>query len=141
MVGVRLTGSNKKLMELASRMKRVSSTLHKKGLYTEMAGVMHRNSLKSFDKSVSPYGKKFAKLKYRKGKPLVKTGALRASIKPFADSKTFGVKTEKIYAATHNYGRPPIPQRQFIATNGVPSDVAAQLRKLITRRLKQAGLR
>lgn len=141
MAGVRITGANKKLEELAARMKRVSTTLHKKGLYTELAAVMHKDVMRSFSNSKTPYGKPFAKLKSRKGKPLVKTGKLRESVKMFADSKRFGVATDLIYAATHNYGRKPIPQRQFMATSGVPAGVAAQQRKIIMRRLKQAGLR
>lgn len=141
MVGVRVTGSNKKLQELIGQMRRVSSTLNKVALHRELAAIQLKHVKKGFEKSVTPYGQKWKKLKYRNGKPLVLTGALRDSVKVFANSKTFGVRTDLVYAATHNYGRIPIPRRQFMPTDGIPASVADQMRRLTINRLKKAGLR
>lgn len=60
-------------------------------------------------------------LKYRNGKPLNDTGALRNSFSTLSDNDTALVGTNLVYAAIHNFGgmagrnrKVHIPQREFL---------------------------
>jgi phage gpG-like protein len=59
---------------------------------------------------------KWKPLKYREGKPLIKTGALVGSLQMSWDKKEARVGTNIIYGAVHDYGYPPrnIPQREYL---------------------------
>lgn len=81
-----------------------------------------------FADSVDPQGKAWLPLKQFRNrkrdkagkrrdqnpKPLIDTGRLRSSITYSASSNYVDVGTNVVYAATHNYGRGRIPQRQFL---------------------------
>ena len=86
-------------------MRRLSETMHK--------GV--RDNFRAGDRP------KWLGLKYRNGKPLNDTGALRNSFSTFSDNDTALVGTNLVYAAIHNFGgmagrgrKVRIPQREFL---------------------------
>lgn len=57
-----------------------------------------------FKFSVDPWGNPWAKLKYRRGQPLVKTGRLRSSIASRADNTGVTIGTNVDYAPPHQFG-------------------------------------
>jgi phage gpG-like protein len=58
-----------------------------------------------------------------RGKPLLDTGRLRASVttRPRIDTNGFTVSADPIYAATHQYGRGAIPARPFLPIPTLPA--------------------
>jgi phage gpG-like protein len=57
-----------------------------------------------FRESRDPYGKPWAPLKMRKGKPLLATGRMRASCTVVPRDRGFAIIIGAAYAATHQYG-------------------------------------
>lgn len=64
-----------------------------------------------------------------RGKPLVDTGRLRASVttRPRVTAEGFTITADPIYAATHQYGRGAIPARPFLPLPDLPREWAARL--------------
>lgn len=58
-----------------------------------------------------------------RGKPLVDTGRLRASVttRPQVSEDGFVITADPIYAATHQYGRGAIPARPFLPLPDLPA--------------------
>lgn len=65
-----------------------------------------------------------------RGKPLVDTGRLRASVttRPQVFADGFSISADPVYAATHQYGRGNIPARQFLPLPDLPESWAQRLR-------------
>ena len=85
-----------------------------------------------FRVSVSPSGARWRPLaqararnrrKGDRGKPLVDTGRLRASVttRPRVGEDGFAITADPIYAATHQYGRGAIPARPFLPLPDLPA--------------------
>lgn len=72
--------------------------------------------LTCFERSVDPYDRPWAQLRYRDGQILVDTARLRNSLHYRVTGHTFVISTDVVYAAVHNYGWPQrhIPRRQYI---------------------------
>ena len=64
-----------------------------------------------------------------RGKPLMDTGRLRASVTtaPRISGDGFVITADPIYAATHQYGRRPIPPRPFLPIPDLPASWAVRL--------------
>jgi phage gpG-like protein len=64
-----------------------------------------------------------------RGKPLLDTGRLRASVTtaPRISGDGFVITADPIYAATHQYGRGPIPPRPFLPIPDLPASWAVRL--------------
>lgn len=64
-----------------------------------------------------------------RGKPLVDTGRLRASVtaRPVVTADSFTIGTGLVYAATHQYGRGAIPARPFLPLPNLPPTWARTL--------------
>jgi phage gpG-like protein len=58
-----------------------------------------------FRKSRDPYGKPWKPLKFRKGKPLLDTGRMRASAAIIMRPRGFELHVTANYASTHQYGK------------------------------------
>lgn len=73
-----------------------------------------------------------------RGKPLVDTGRLRASVttRPRIDSTGFTITADPIYAATHQYGRGAIPARPFLP---IPTALSPGLPAAWRRAFKRAS--
>ncbi len=67
-----------------------------------------------FRNSTDPWGKPWAEIEHRDGKPLVDTGRLRSSITYFADSSQVEIGTNVDYAAAHQFGTAAIWTRPFM---------------------------
>ncbi|STZ76329.1 phage virion morphogenesis protein [Bergeriella denitrificans] len=87
-------------------------------LMRRLAETMHMEVRKNFRYGGRP---KWLGLKYRNGKPLTDTGALRNSLSTMYDNDTALVGTNIVYAAIHNFGgmagrgrKVHIPQRKFL---------------------------
>lgn len=69
-----------------------------------------------FTGSRDPYGTAWLPITHRIGQPLMDKGPLKNSVtgqyRVTAESVT--ISSNVVYAATHNYGRGPIPKRQFL---------------------------
>ena len=75
-----------------------------------------------FRNSVDPYGNAWEPLKVRDGQPLLDTGWLEKSFVHQANlNGQLRVGSNLIYAATHNEGRGPIPKRQIIPGDELPT--------------------
>lgn len=88
--------------------------------FARVALIGQTNVVRHFNRSLGPSGK-WAKLKYRKGKPLLDNGDLRKSISKRYSRKGASVGSNLPYAAIHNYGgmagrgrKAKIPQREFL---------------------------
>ncbi len=64
-----------------------------------------------------------------RGKPLVDTGRLRASVttRPRVSEDGFVITADPVYAATHQYGRGAIPARPFLPLPNLPPAWAERL--------------
>ena len=64
-----------------------------------------------------------------RGKPLMDTGRLRASVttRPSLTADGFVISADPIYAATHQYGRGPIPARPYLPLPDLPTSWAVRL--------------
>jgi phage gpG-like protein len=85
-------------------------------LAQEMGATALDEVLTCFERSVDPYDRPWQQLRYRNGQILVDTARLRNSLHAIHEGRTFGVGTDVVYAATHNYGDPRrnIPRRMFV---------------------------
>ena len=88
-------------------------------LMKRLAGTMHHAAQQNFKQGGRP---KWLGLKYRNGKPLVDTGALRDSVNQNYDNDTAIVGTNMVYAAIHHFGgmagrnrKVAIPARPFLS--------------------------
>lgn len=79
-----------------------------------MAAAALKQLADGFRKSRSPYGEKWAKLKSRKGKPLLDTGRMRASTGIAPRPGGFEIFVTAGYASYHQHGTRRLPQRQMI---------------------------
>lgn len=87
-------------------------------LMRRLAGTMHKAVQQNFRQGGRP---KWLGLKYRHGKPLTDTGALRNSLSELYDNDTALVGTNMVYAAIHHFGgmagrnrKVRIPARPFM---------------------------
>ena len=87
-------------------------------LMKQLAGTMHHAVQQNFKQGGRP---KWLGIKYRNGKPLIDTGALRGNINQAYDNDTALVGTNMVYAAIHNFGgmagrnrKVRIPARPFL---------------------------
>lgn len=114
MAGVRFSGDSQKLVALIGRFEELSTKRWREKLNRKLAEEALHLAHEGFEKSRNPYGEKWKKLKYRNGQPLRLTGRLEASIRPVSSAERFVLETNVVYSATHEFGRGPIPQRQFL---------------------------
>ena len=95
---------------------------------TDNRYLMHTAVQQNFRQGGRP---KWLGLKYRNGKPLTDTGALRNSLSEHYDNDTAIVGTNMVYAAIHHFGgmagrnrKVRIPARPFMTlTNGDKQDL------------------
>lgn len=75
------------------------------------------------------------------GKPLMDTGRLRASVTaaPRISGDGFVITADPIYAATHQYGRGPIPARPFLPVPDLPASWAVRLRDVAFEAIDSAA--
>lgn len=68
----------------------------------------------SFARSRDPYGRPWRPLKYRRGKPLLKTGRMRGSMSIGPRPRGFEIVITADYASFHQGGTSRIPRRQIL---------------------------
>ncbi len=89
--------------------------LHKNKKVLSAIGVAWIATVKSnFKKSMSPNGKKWARINHRNGKPLMDTGRLVGSFTSSVNGDYLTVGTPLIYAKTHNEGLRSVTKREFM---------------------------
>lgn len=98
-----LTGDFGKLEAKLALLKRLPTQVRRAGLRAAGAWVLREVQLE-FALSRAPDGTPWAKLKWRKGKPLVLTGKLSRSWKLRVGAKYFVLLTNVPYAAFHQFG-------------------------------------
>lgn len=137
MSGASLTGDFDALKALREDLARVGAdgvALAVKGMAAEAVDLV----ADGFRSSTAPSGaawRPLARARSRnrrrgdRGKPLVDTGRLRASVtaRPVVTRDSFTIGTNVIYAATHQYGRGPIPARPFLPSPDPPPAWARRL--------------
>ncbi len=92
-----------------------------------------------FTDSKTPYGESWEPGKSRAGQLLMDTGRLKNSVtRTRATAEAVTISSNVEYAATHNYGRGPIPQRQFLPDKdrGLPPLYRRDLEDTVTEALK-----
>lgn len=136
-----LTGNTVGLRKLAARFTRMSSPAFARGLATQLAEEARDLVVRCLDSSTDPYGRPYAPLVSRRGKPLEKTGVMRNSITYRATSNGFQVLTGVLYATFHNAGTKVIPRRQFIPTRGLPAAWRRQFLELADEYVERFMLR
>lgn len=90
---------------------------------------------KNFDDSSDSHGVQWEPLKYRTGKPLILTGALKKSIKrKNLENGKVEVSTNIFYGAFQNYGTNNIPARPFFPeANNMPNAWMKDLKMIVKR--------
>ena len=73
-----------------------------------------------FNGSYSPYKAAWEPLKYRVGKPLIKTGALKAGFSFTVSGNEIIVKNDVPYAVYHDLGTEKIPKREILPDKVLP---------------------
>lgn len=116
-----VTGDFGKLKRLRAGFEGMKTQGFKAGLCRQMGEHSRDLVLQCFENARDPYGNAWARLKYRRGRPLRLTGRLYNSITTRSSAQGWSVSTPVIYAATHNYGRDAIPRRQYIPSRGLPA--------------------
>lgn len=91
---------------------------------TTIGRVLSTRIKMGFDKSTSPYGDKWAALKYRSGRPLINTADLQNSITYNADNNSVAIGTNKTQSRVQNFGAVITPRtaktlRFFIGNRAV----------------------
>lgn len=107
------------ISEIQNQLKRLEDGVENRYLLMRrLSETMHTAVKLNFRYAGRP---KWLGLKYRNGKPLNDTGALRNSFSTFSDNDTALVGTNLVYAAIHNFGgmagrgrKVRIPQREFL---------------------------
>lgn len=92
--------------ELIAKLQNVAG-IDKAGVMNAIAEGLRTSTYERFDKGLSPEGKKWEpsiRVKENGGTTLLKTTDLRTSIKAKSDSTGAAVGTNKVYAATHQFG-------------------------------------
>jgi phage virion morphogenesis protein len=103
MYSIRVEGDTRALM---SRLRQIAD-IDKKGINASIAESIRESTLERFKTGKDPEGKKWKqsiRVENDGGVTLVKSAALRNSIKTKADASGFAVGTNKVYAATHQLG-------------------------------------
>lgn len=114
MAGVKFKGDFRKLQQLIGGFEKLQTKRFREQMNRRMAETALELAHDGFERSISPYGQRWRNPKYRNGMPLRDTGRLEASIRPNSSATRFELSTNVIYAATHQWGRGPIPQRMFL---------------------------
>lgn len=78
--------------------------------YEVVGQVLIRRIDLCFKLGIDPWGTPWAKLRFRKGKPLRDKGTLRASFSAKADATGVTVGTKLKYAPTHQFGAEIVPK-------------------------------
>lgn len=136
MAGASFRGDFAKLRTLTEGLSRLSSTDFKRRCNERMAAEAMSRVLEGFNLAQDPSGKPWKPvLKRKRGappyRPLRDTGRLLNSIRPRSSSAGFWLSTPVIYAATHQWGRDAIPQRQFLPTSRLPAKWARAFARIL----------
>lgn len=91
-------------------------TMHANTMWNEIGELVVSSVQRNFHQSGRPTKWKRVQRRRKRGgnKPLVDTGRLANSITYESSPHGVDVGTNVVYAATHNFGRGPIPQREFL---------------------------
>jgi|SRR5579871_3581557 len=126
------------LSRLRKRVREVASPSFRTGVLMSLAEEARRLIWLGFQQSRSPDGNAWERLKYREGMPLLDSGRLRNSIQVTPTQTGISVRTNLVYAATHQYGRDHIPARPFLPVGHLPETWAAPFRRLINGAVRRA---
>ncbi len=131
---------------LRSRIAGLSGPAFRAKLSQVLSAAAFKMTMDTFHRSTDPYGRAWARLKVRKGKPLLDTGRMRASTYFVPLASGFRVDFSANYAVHHQYGTRRMVRRQMIPmpeTGGLPPTWSERFDKeteaLITRELKRAA--
>jgi phage gpG-like protein len=108
------TGDTPKLLKLVRGLEKLRAPAWKRETHRLLGEETVSRVLDGFSHSRDPYGKRWKPLKHRAGQPLLDTGRMRNAIRMRSSTRGFTLTARVVYAATHNYGRGPIPKRQFL---------------------------
>ena len=97
-------GDFARLRKLVAGMGKLNTPAFRRETNTLLAEEMLARVQMGFENSVDPYGRSWAPLKYRVGKPLIDTSLLRNSIHYRVNRSGFVVFTNVKYAAFHQFG-------------------------------------
>lgn len=97
----------------------------------------------TFENEADPYGAKWARLKYRSGRILQKTGGLKSSVNVATSGRGFTVSIARSYGAYHQTGTRRMPRRAMLPFRGMPlawkSAFAEVAEERIGRKIASAG--
>ena len=125
-VDVQMEGLKLRLAKMRKRLKNPSPQMQKTSI------LMYKDVNDHFKKTKSDTGS-WKPLKYRTGKPLQDTGALKSSVqaKNTKDSAVVSAGNSRVdYAAAQNYGTKTIPARKFMwISKGIRENITKLLGK------------
>ena len=104
---------------LSAQLRRLLTPSMKQAFVANLAEEYRDFMMDCFQQSRSPYGDKWAPLKFRSSangrgqKPLMNSGLMRAAATPIAVTATgWKVSVGRVYATTHQYGATIVPKRK-----------------------------
>jgi phage gpG-like protein len=102
---MRVKGNFAGLRRLVGAAAKAADPEFERGLHRGLGAASLKKFSDGFRKSHDPYGKAWAPLKLRRGKPLLDTGRMRASAAVVMRPKGFELQVTANYASTHQYGK------------------------------------
>lgn len=102
---------------LTALAKRIEDPRALEPAYRQCAAIATEGMREHFSRSRGPDGKGWKPLKQRKGKPLVKTGFLLASVKATAGPQGLVLSATADYAGPQHHGTRHIPARPFVGAS------------------------
>ena len=103
------------LMALRGRLLALTTPGFRDGLVRKLGADALKLVADGFRRSSDPYGEKWRDLQYRRGKPLLDTGRLRASFAVEPSAGGFRIGTAVAYAGYHQFGTRPHARRGRLA--------------------------
>lgn len=116
-----IKGDTAKLRRIAKQGKSAFGSAGMQGLSRNLAEETVELVREGFDKERDPFGKRWAKLKYRSGRILQDTGRLRIFKPGSVTAKGFTVSSGAPYGRYHQGGTRRIPARKMVPDSGLPA--------------------
>jgi phage virion morphogenesis protein len=108
--------------------------------YRECADVAAAGMRQHFERGAGPDGTPWAPLKRRRGRPLVKTGLLLASVGATAGPQGLVLSASAPYAGYHQSGTRTIPARPFVGASAETlAKIMAALERHVAGLIEQGG--
>lgn len=124
--------------EYADRLEQLTFASFLSAVKREVAAGVLRLLAGEFRGSVDPYGNAWAPLKWRKGKPLVKTGTMRDTLTAYPTASGVRIMAGVDYAIYHQQGTARMPARKILPSGSLPGPWVSVINAAYTKAARLA---